>query len=136
MLQPAECLGLVLEAAEHLGIGISCPDDLERNRSPRTVLLRLVDGAHTALAQQAKNAVPADRGGQGLRILCRDRSAAGIPILRHGGGVVMVEHGSSFEGGNGARTGKRRHEDFRTGGQKKAFFRCKVSSFNRVNSFS
>jgi hypothetical protein len=51
MLQPAEHLGFVLEAAEDLGMTIAAPQHFDRHRAARPVLLRGIDDAHAAGAQ-------------------------------------------------------------------------------------
>ena len=49
MLQPAQRLRLLLEAAQHLGAGPGGLDHFERDTAPGLVLLGLVDRAHSAL---------------------------------------------------------------------------------------
>ena len=67
MLQPAEHLRFLCEAAQQLGAGQSRLDDLERDRAAGLLLLGLVDRAHAALADQTNDAVAADRGRQRRR---------------------------------------------------------------------
>ena len=78
MLQPPQRLRLVLEAAQHLASGRSCPDHLQRNCAMRTFLFRLVHRAHSALAQKAKNPIMSNAWGQRLPLIrtqgvCRNR---------------------------------------------------------------
>ena len=107
MLQPAERLRFLREAAQQLGAGESRLDDLERDRAARLILLGLVDGAHAAFADQANDAVAADRGrqrrgrhrhslrkrdrrvrnsqrvwGKGRRVRCRGPLGKGRQVLR------------------------------------------------------
>ena len=60
VVQPAQDLGLVGEALEERGRGEAGADDLEGDSAARAVLLRLVDGAHAALAQQADDGIVGD----------------------------------------------------------------------------
>ena len=64
MLQPAERLRFLCEAAQQLGAGQSRLDDLQRHRAAGLILLSLIDGAHAALTDQANDPVAADPGGQ------------------------------------------------------------------------
>ena len=64
MLQPAERLRFLSEAAQQLGTDQSRFDDFECNRTPGLILLGLVDRAHAAFADQTNDAVAADRGRQ------------------------------------------------------------------------
>ena len=57
VVQPGQDLGLVGEALDQGGGGEPGSDDLEGDGAARVVLLRLVDGTHAALGDQAQNAV-------------------------------------------------------------------------------
>jgi len=64
VVETAESLRLELEAAQQFAIGPGGLDDFERDCAAGLVLLSLVDRTHSALAEQAENAVAADRGRQ------------------------------------------------------------------------
>ena len=60
VVQPGQDLGLVGEALEQVRRGQVGADDLEGDGPARAVLLRLVNGAHTAFAQHAHHSVAVD----------------------------------------------------------------------------
>ena len=94
VVQPAEDLGLMAEALEEGGGGEAGADDLEGDGAARAVLLRLVDGAHAPLAEQAKQTVPAEaRRQRRLR-----RTAATEPRPR-ASSAAGTEQGAFQEGG-------------------------------------
>jgi hypothetical protein len=62
MVETAESLRLQLEPAQQFAVGPCGLDDLERDLAAGLVLLSLVDRTHSALAEQANNAVVADGG--------------------------------------------------------------------------
>ena len=75
MLQPAECLRLLLEAAQQFGACEARLDDLECDSAAGLILLRLVDGAHAAFTEKAQNPVVSDRRSDGeFRVPGKGRS--------------------------------------------------------------
>ena len=62
MLQPAERLGFLLEAAQQLVAGNAQPDYLERHDAVRILLLGLIDGSHSAFSEQCQDAISANGG--------------------------------------------------------------------------
>jgi hypothetical protein len=74
MLQTTQRLRLLLEAPQQIGAGPGGLNHLQRDTAPRLILLRLVHGAHAALAQKADNAIAADDGwNPRLTSRCRTR---------------------------------------------------------------
>ncbi len=66
-MQATEDLRLVLEALRARGGRETGVQDLERDRAPRILLLRLVHDAHAAFAEQIEDAVAADALGEAQR---------------------------------------------------------------------
>jgi hypothetical protein len=60
MVQPAQRLRLLFEAAQQFRAGPGCPNDLEGDVASRLVLLGLVHRAHSTFAQQANDAITTD----------------------------------------------------------------------------
>jgi hypothetical protein len=61
MVQSAESLELQFEAAQQFVTGPGGLNHLQCDRASRLVLLGLIDRTHSALAQEAKDAVASDR---------------------------------------------------------------------------
>jgi hypothetical protein len=81
MLQTAEHLGFPSEPTQQVRSGPGRLEHLQGDRAPRLILLGLVHGAHSAFADQPKNAIPADRrrtGPCGKRMF---RNALQRPVL-------------------------------------------------------
>jgi hypothetical protein len=62
VMEAAERLEFLVEAAEEFGAGPGGLDDLQRNSPTRSVLLGLIHRSHPALAQQANNPVAPNVG--------------------------------------------------------------------------
>src|SRR5271168_4396548 len=79
MLQPAQRVGLLFEAAQQLGVRKPRLDDFEGHDPMRILLLGQVDAAHAAFAKQAKDAITADhlRMPPGFARLCIRRAIPG-----------------------------------------------------------
>ena len=102
VLQPAQRLRLVLEAAEHLAGGISRADHLQGHGAMRELLLRLVDRAHPALTEQANDAIPPNPRRQCLRGVgqrrrrawsgCAGRAPGSRPWLVPESGAFIIGH--------------------------------------------
>ena len=80
VVQPAQDLRLLGEALQQGGRDEAGADHLQGDGAARVVLLRLVDGPHAALAEQAHNAVVADalRATLGGRAAVSDSRARGL----------------------------------------------------------
>ncbi|HEU5179147.1 MAG TPA: hypothetical protein VFW45_00015 [Candidatus Polarisedimenticolia bacterium] len=72
MLQPAEQLGLQLEAASQALREQPATHDLQCDRAARVLLHGLVDRAHPALTEHAHQPVAPDSGRVSGRYLCSD----------------------------------------------------------------
>jgi hypothetical protein len=79
MTQPPEHLRFELETSHGVRRGEARPHHLERHSAARLILLRLVHGAHPAVADQTQDSVAADAGAEerGLARALRDRPTCG-----------------------------------------------------------
>src|SRR5271169_6748279 len=84
VLQAAQGLGFVLKPPQSFGRAESWLDDFERPAAARLFLLGLIHGAHTALAQQTNNPIPAD--GSWKRMWASDTGRARATGQRFGSG--------------------------------------------------
>ena len=78
VVEPAEDLGLEPEALEHARRQQPPAHDLERDAPARRALLGLVDGAHSALTEQAQDAVARDQGAEERVVAQRGACAARV----------------------------------------------------------